>query len=244
VNIDGIELATSEVFGTIVSQLHNMSGCFFNMDKSAMINKRSLEDQAADLLRQDIIDGELTPGTRLVETTLAKEYSLSRGTIRIALHQLGSEGLVTQVPYAGWSVSTLDDQDIWELYTLRATLEGLAARLAAEQISAEGAARLQAAYQHLLTLCEGDDLKAITLADLELHKAIIELSGHKRLALQYRLIENQFLVYIAAANRVFDPHQVGSRHEALVAVICAGQGEQAEAEAVNNITGFEALRQG
>jgi DNA-binding GntR family transcriptional regulator len=213
------------------------------MNKSALINKRSLEEQAADLLRQDIVNGELPPGVRLVETTLAKEYGLSRGTIRIALHQLGSEGLVTQVPYAGWSVSTLDDQDAWELYTLRATLEGLAARLAAERICEEGAARLQDSYQQLLTLCEGGDLKAITHADLALHKTIIELSGHNRLAMQYRLIENQFLAYIAAANRVFDPHQVGSSHEYLVTAICAGQGQQAEAEAINNITGFEELQQ-
>lgn len=209
------------------------------MTKSILINKRSLDDQAADLLRQDIINGDLKPGTRLIETSLAKEYGLSRGTIRTALHRLGNEWLVTQVPYAGWSVTTLDKQDVWELYTLRATFEGMAARLAAERICDEGVARLQGVYQELLTLCEGDDLKAITLGDLDLHKTIIELSSHKRLALQYQLIENQFLAYIAAANRVFDPHQVGISHQALVAAICAGQGEQAEAEAVKNITGFE-----
>ncbi len=213
------------------------------MTKSALISKRSLEDQAADLLRQDIVNGELEAGARLVETTLAKEYGLSRGTIRIALHQLGTEGLVTQVPYAGWSVSTLDDQDLWELYTLRATLEGMAARLAAECITEEGAAQLRESYRQLLALCEGDDLKAITLADLDLHKTITELSGHRRLAVQYRLVENQFLTYIAAANRAFDPHEVGPSHEALVEAICAGEGERAEAEALRNITGFEELQQ-
>ena len=211
------------------------------MKKSAMINKRSLEDQAADLIREDIVNGELAAGARLVETTLAKEYGLSRGTIRIALHQLGSEGLVTQVPYAGWSVSKLDEQDLWELYTLRATLEGLAARLAAERISEEGKLRLQKAYQQLLKDCEGEDLKAITRTDLDLHKTIIDLSGHKRLAMQYRFVENQFLAYITAANQTFDTHEVGLSHAALVAAICAGQGAQAEVEAIRNITGFEQL---
>ncbi|OZG75385.1 hypothetical protein BTA51_03125 [Hahella sp. CCB-MM4] len=212
------------------------------MKKSELISKRSLEDQAADLIREAIINGELTPGMRLVEMTLAKEYGLSRGTIRIVLHQLGAEGLVTQVPYAGWSVAEMDDQDLWELYTLRATLEGLAARLAAERITQEGTAELKASYQELLELCEGDDLNAITRADLDLHKTIISLSNHKRLAQQYRMIENQFLSYIAAANRTFDPHQVGRTHEALVAAICAGDGTQAEAEAIKNITGFEELK--
>jgi len=213
------------------------------MSKSALINKRSLESQAADLLREDIINGVLPPGTRLVETTLAKEYGLSRGTIRIALYQLGTEGLITQVPYAGWSVSVLEARDIWELYTLRANLEGLAARLAAECITEEGAQQLQEAYSRLLQLCEGDDLKAITRADLALHKTIIELSGHTRLAQQYQLIENQFLAYITASNRVFDPHEVGACHASLVDAICAGEGDRAEQEAVNNITGFEELQQ-
>ncbi|OMH38810.1 GntR family transcriptional regulator [Motiliproteus sp. MSK22-1] len=213
------------------------------MKKSEIINKRSLEDQAADLLRQDITNGDLTPGTRLIETALAKEYGLSRGTIRIALHQLGSEGLVTQVPYAGWSVSSLDDQDIWELYTLRATLEGMAARLAAGKICDQGISRLQLSFQRLLALCQGDDLQAITRADLDLHRTIIDLSGHKRLAQQYRLVENQFLAYIAAANRTFDPHLVGKSHQALVTAICNGDGELAEEEAVKNITGFEQLQE-
>lgn len=212
------------------------------MNKSAKISKRSLESQAADLLREDIVNGNLTPGTRLVETTLAKEYGLSRGTIRIALHQLGTEGLVTQIPYAGWSVTELNDQDLWELYTLRATLEGMAARLAAERISEEGAERLREAYEQLLTLCELGDLKAITRADLDLHKLIIDLSSHSRLAIQYQLVENQFLAYIAAANREFEPESVGLSHAALVEAICAGESDEAEAEAIRNITGFEELQ--
>lgn len=206
------------------------------MKKSVIINKRSLDDQAADILRQDIINGDIAPGTRLVETTLAKEYDLSRGTIRTALHRLGNEGLVTQVPYAGWSVTELNEQDIWELYTLRATLEGMASKLAAQQITEEGSKQLTSVYQHLLKLCESDDLKAITFADLKLHKTIIELANHSRLTRQYRFIENQFLLHITAANRVFDPRKVGVSHEALVLAICAGEADKAECEAIKNVS--------
>ncbi|WP_315981783.1 FCD domain-containing protein [Aliamphritea spongicola] len=107
----------------------------------------------------------------------------------------------------------------------------------------QGGDRLQTAYAHLLKCCEGTDLSAITRADLDLHKTIIDLSGHRRLAQQYQLIENQFLSYISASNQSFDPAAVGSSHEALVKAICLGQGEIAEAEAVKNITGFEQLQQ-
>ncbi len=213
------------------------------MNKSALINKRSLEDQAADLIREDIVNGELTPGTRLVETSLAKEYGLSRGTIRIALHQLGTESLITQVPYAGWSVAQLTGQDLWELSTLRTTLEGMAARLAAEHITAAGAEQLKAVYADLLECCAGEDFNAITRADLALHKAIVDLSGHGRLARQYQLIENQLLSYISVSNQSFDPAVVGSSHRALVDAICEGRVDDAAAEAVHSITDAEQLQQ-
>lgn len=210
------------------------------MNKAALVQKRSLEDQAADLLRQDIVDGQLPPGTRLVEKTLAAEYGLSRGTIRIALQKLGAEGLLTQIPYAGWSVAELDETDLWELNTLRGALEGLAAKLAAERITVSGAARLREAHQRLLTFSEAGDRQAVTRGDLALHQVIIEIAGHKRLAQQYRLIENQILSAIATENQTVDPAGVGKSHDALVAAICEGNAEQAEAEAINNITALKA----
>ena len=98
---------------------------------SGLVEKRSLDRAAADALRQAITTGAITPGTRLTEAELATRLDVSRGTVRAALQRLMSEGLVTQRPYAGWEVARLTSRDAWELYTLRSSLEGLAARLAA-----------------------------------------------------------------------------------------------------------------
>jgi Transcriptional regulators len=80
------------------------------------ITKRSLEAQATDLVRRRIVSGDLGLGERLVETALAERYGLSRGTIRAALRRLVDEGLVRQVPYAGYRVVDFSDHDLWELY--------------------------------------------------------------------------------------------------------------------------------
>ena len=75
---------------------------------SAPIEKRSLNNAAADQLRQVIVTGAVAPGVRLTEVALAVRMNLSRGTIRAALQRLVTEGLVVQRPYAGWEVAESD----------------------------------------------------------------------------------------------------------------------------------------
>ena len=106
--------------------------------------KRLLDRQAADRIRAHILDGILSAGARLLETQLAEELEVSRGTVRAALALLASEGLVTQVAFTRWQVSETTPRDAWEIYTLRAALEGLAARLAAANASPEDAERAAA----------------------------------------------------------------------------------------------------
>jgi DNA-binding GntR family transcriptional regulator len=93
--------------------------------------KVSAEARAADALRESIVAGKIEPGARITEVNLANRMSISRATVRVALHQLTKEGLVTQVPYTGWKVISLSAHDVWELYTLRSAIERLAGRLVA-----------------------------------------------------------------------------------------------------------------
>src|SRR4051794_41941095 len=102
------------------------------------VDKRRLDRQAADSIRDHILTGLLPAGARLVETQLALEIGVSRGTVRAALAQLAHEGLVRQVAFTRWLVPETSVVDAWELYTLRGALEGLGARLAAERADAAG----------------------------------------------------------------------------------------------------------
>ena len=80
--------------------------------------------------------GNPAAGTRLLETQLSEELEVSRGTVRAALAVLAREGLVSQVAFTRWQVAETSAVDAWELYTLRAALEALAARLAASNVTA------------------------------------------------------------------------------------------------------------
>jgi DNA-binding GntR family transcriptional regulator len=161
------------------------------------IQKRSAEAQAADALRDQILKGAARPGSRLTEIEVSERLGLSRTTVRTALHQLANEGLVVLVPYTGWQVANLSGSDAWELYTLRASLEALGARLAVDALKSEGEQMIVSALDGLVEACRTGDPVAIADQDLGLHSIIVELAGHRRLREHYRLVRQQIRLYMA-----------------------------------------------
>ncbi|MGF1688095.1 GntR family transcriptional regulator [Photobacterium japonica] len=204
------------------------------------INKQSLEEQATDYLRQKIVNGEMVQGEKIVESTLAKELELSRSTVRMSLNSLAHEGLIVQKPYAGWQVISLDDDDLWELYHLRVALESQAAAMAAEKASEQDKDALRQLYQDYCRLCENNptDSHAISEADFNLHKKIVEASHSKRMEKIYSQIANQLQSYLSITHEDYDLAQSGLSHAAMIEAICSGDVEGAWQEAKANITPF------
>jgi len=87
-------------------------------------------------LVSSIEDGTLTPGERLREAELADRFGVSRTPIREGLKRLESHGLATYEPNRGMVIPVLDNDQINELYIIRAVLEGTVARLAAQHATA------------------------------------------------------------------------------------------------------------
>ena len=109
-----------------------------------------LRDEVFASLRNAILDGRFHPGERLVEKNLAQTLSISRTPIREALRKLELEGLVSHEPRRGVVVVGVSQDDAIEIYAIRATLEGLAARLAANRRTDNEVAQLK----HLLNSME------------------------------------------------------------------------------------------
>lgn len=193
------------------------------------IRKKSAEHEAAEALRSHVVGGGARPGERLTEVRLSEALGLSRTTVRTALHQLANEGLVVQVPYTGWAVTSLSSVDAWELYTLRGSLEALAARLLTENLDSTKESLLHRALDALVTACEKGDEVAIVDRDLGLHKLVVSLSGHRRLAHQYRLIEQQIRLYITWSDRLMPSREeIINTHRPIVEAIVDGDVRLAE----------------
>ncbi|WP_245472544.1 GntR family transcriptional regulator [Rhizobium jaguaris] len=151
---------------------------------------------------------------------ISDEMGLSRATVRTALHQLAQEGLVSLVPYTGWTVVKLSRQDIWELYTLRGAVERLAAGLTAANAEPARIADVREAFHALETACERKNPDEIAEADFGFHKAVVDASGHSRLCSQYGLIEHQIRVYIRSSDALIaDPMDILDQHRPILEAI-------------------------
>ena len=90
-----------------------------------------------EALRVRIAQQEIAPGAKLRETDLAAEFKVSRARVREAIASLESRGLVQRIPNRGAVVMRLDLSQVFYIYDLREVLEGLAARLATQNVPAE-----------------------------------------------------------------------------------------------------------
>lgn len=184
-----------------------------------VLKRQPAEQLAADALREAILNGGFKPGERLTEIALAEQFGVSRGTVRIALHQLSSEELVVLVPYTGWSVVELEPRDLWEIYTLRGSLEGTAARLATERLDAGGSARLERIAGNLFDAVTGSsNLADVKQKDFALHRCIVELAQNSRLLNHYRMVEQQVRMFISSTYRA-DSRVVIEHHRPIVEAI-------------------------
>ena len=116
-----------------------------------------LRQQVLETLRRAIVSGQLAPGQRLTERALIEMMGVSRTVIREALRQIEAEGLVEIIPNKGPVVRELGIEEARDLYRIRAVLEGLAARLFAENASADQVRDLQSALDQVVHAYQGDN---------------------------------------------------------------------------------------
>lgn len=195
-----------------------------------------LSHHAAESLREAILQGKLQPGERLVETEIASQLSLSRGPVRDALRQLAQEGLVTLVPRRGSYVSRLDRSDVWEIATLRAILEGLAARLLAERKDEATVDQLESILAEMAAAGDENPVPFANL-DLRFHETLCRASGHKRLLQSWSNLRTQIWMFIRETRigRLRPSDSTVEFHRSILQGIRAGDAEQAERAARHHI---------
>src|SRR5262252_4091467 len=103
--------------------------------KRAESSVTAASDRAVDQLRERILGGEYAPGERLGEVELAAKLGVSRTPVREALRLLAAEGLVELTPNKGARVVEYPHTDLVYIFEIRARVEGLAARAAAQSAS-------------------------------------------------------------------------------------------------------------
>jgi DNA-binding GntR family transcriptional regulator len=141
-----------------------------------------LRQQVLDELRQSIIAGRLAPGARLVERELISMMGVSRTVIREALRQLESEGLIAIIPNKGPVVRELTLAEAKDLYSIRAVLEGLAARLFAENAREAQVEKLEQALNATAKAYKNGDSEVILESKNRFYDVLFEGAGSETLS--------------------------------------------------------------
>ncbi|HEX7513410.1 MAG TPA: GntR family transcriptional regulator [Candidatus Methylomirabilis sp.] len=202
-------------------------------------NHPSLRERIATHLREAIVSGDLPAKTRLMEPELARRLGVSRTPLREAIRQLEAEGFLSTIPRMGTFVAEVTARDLEDVYAIRAVLEGLAARQAAEQT--DGAS---AGLRTLLTELarKTTDYREYHEASGRFHEAVLTASGNQRLQALYHTLTHQVArlrrLSLAVARR---PEVSLREHRRIASAILRGRGPEAERLMRSHVEGALAI---
>ncbi|GAB5458339.1 MAG: GntR family transcriptional regulator [Henriciella sp.] len=186
-------------------------------------------EQAYEEIKRRVLNNEYPPGYQTLEGELATQLGVSRTPVREALIRLENEGLVELIPRRGFRVVPLDISDMEEIYSILTALECEAAEtLAARKPDADELRPLRKAMDDMDLALENENLVDWAEADNRYHRALLELSGNRRLARMASSVRDQGHRARAITLKLRDkPTQSNVEHRAVLDTIAAGNAQQA-----------------
>ena len=158
-----------------------------------------------------ILNGSYQPGERLVETRIAQELGTSQAPVREALRDLELLRFVESEPFRGARVRAVSEEELAEIYPVRAALEEVAAREAAVRL--DGAVEaLEAELVSMHAAAEAGDLHALAEHDATFHRLIVEASGNGILLEVWRSLRIETRTAITALRTGMDGHEIAELH--------------------------------
>ncbi len=169
------------------------------MSESRLISRDVLSDQIEDHLLQAILTGAYPPGSRIVETRVARELGVSQAPVREALRDLEALGVVEITSFRGARVRRPSKAELLEAYGVRAELESLGARLAMARMSEADLDELQGCVDEMQRAAAAGDRHAEALVDGRFHARLIEATGNRTLERVWRYLMPVARTYITLA---------------------------------------------
>lgn len=213
-----------------------------NFDRLEIRNYKPLGEVVFEYLRNAILAGELKPGERLMEVTIADQLGVSRTPVREAIRKLEKESFVIMIPRKGAYVADLTKKDIMEVLEIRKELEGFAAYLAAERMTLAEKEALGRVVEHFNESLINMDKKSMIESDNEFHSFIFESTKNQRLINIIYDLHDQFqrfrLIYFNEFNNY---KEIQASHNRIFDAIIKQDALSARQEAENHVESIRAL---
>jgi DNA-binding GntR family transcriptional regulator len=187
------------------------------------LTRTSLREQIKEILLARILNGEYRPGDRLVELQIAQEFGTSQAPVRESLRELEALGFVESAPYRGTRVRAVTKDELAEIYPVRAALEEVAARAAAQRLDGNVAA-LAAELAAMHREADSGNLYEEVRHDVEFHRLIVVASGNRVLQDVWQSLRIEARTLISAIATEIDLHEIAEMHRPVLEALAARDG--------------------
>jgi DNA-binding GntR family transcriptional regulator len=188
-----------------------------------ILTRTSLREQIKEILLARILNGEYRPGDRLVELQIAQEFGTSQAPVRESLRELEALGFVESAPYRGTRVRAVTKDELAEIYPVRAALEEVAARAAAQRLDGNVAA-LEAELAAMHNEADSGNLLEEVRHDVEFHRLIVAASGNRVLQDVWQSLRIEARTLISAIATEIDLHEIAEMHRPVLEALAARDG--------------------
>jgi DNA-binding GntR family transcriptional regulator len=196
-----------------------------------------LVEQVHEAILADISAGTLVPGTRIIQEQVARDLGVSRQPVQQALLLLHNQGVLRDAPGRGLIVTRLDPDYVQSMYEIRAVIEGLACRKAAEINAARAAKEGPPLIAAGRLAVRSASFGRMIAADLAFHRFIYALSENRLIApamephwVYTRRVMGEVLI------RDERPRDIWDQHEVILDAIAGGRAAAADKAARTHIT--------
>jgi DNA-binding GntR family transcriptional regulator len=201
------------------------------------LRRDSMAERVKQELLRRIMQGELAPGARLVELQIARDLNTSQGPVREALRELEAMDLVTTEPYKGSRVREVTPKDIREAYVVRASLEELAARLAAPHFKGS-VVTLRDEAAAIRTAARKKDIGAYALHDVNFHRLIVVGASNRILLRTWDSLAFEVRIQLWLSTGKFDLVGAQEAHWRIIDALEKGEGQRAGKLLQEHISAF------
>lgn len=193
------------------------------------ISRSVLSGQVKDHLLQEILAGKYPPGSRIVETRVARDLGTSQAPVREALRDLEALGVVEINPFRGARVRHPSKAELLEAYGVRSELESLGARLALPRMTDADLDQLQGFVEEMQRAADAGDTHREATIDVRFHARVIEIAGNHTLERVWRYLEPGLRTYITLVVPGVNARQVADLHVPILSALRARDPERAVA---------------
>lgn len=167
------------------------------MARFVIKDNETIRKKVYHYIREKILNGEIAPGERLIETRLAQDIGTSRTPVREALHSLELEKLIKSIPRVGYVVESMNVQELEQICEIRSVIEALAARWAIEKSHEKLVKTLAKNISKQEKALSKNKLQEYIELDAQFHDSIAKLSGSDRLLELDQTLRRHMLRYRA-----------------------------------------------